>query len=149
VAGNYILMPRSSVRQAEETAEVIRRDLLRMIEAEPGAAIEDWRARGSRQILRLSLHLGRAKDLGERWPKGILAVLNLGHAIEQLHEAPEGATKAEAFGLLRRLAQDPAGTAEALRSLAGKPAGSPLQAVLLDLATGLETSADLLTFGQS
>ena len=151
VAGNYILMPRSSVRQAEETAEVIRRDLLRMIEPEPGAAIEDWRARGSRQILRLSLHLGHAKDLGGRWPKGILAVLNLGYAIEQLHEVPDavaGPEKSEAFLALRQLAEDPMRTAGALRSLAGRNPGEPLRPVLLDLAEGLEKSADLLTFGQ-
>jgi uncharacterized membrane protein YccC len=151
VAGNYILMPRSSLRQAEETAEVIRRDLLRMIEAEPGAASEDWRARGSRQILRLSLHLGRAKDLGERWPRGILAVLNLGYAIEQLHEVPDsvaGATKAGAFEALRHLVEDPLRTAGALRTLAAGEAGEALRRVLLDLAEGLEKSADLLTFGQ-
>jgi uncharacterized membrane protein YccC len=151
VAGNYILMPRSSVRQAEETAEVIRQDLLRMIEPEPGAAIEDWRARGSRQILRLSLHLGHAKDLGGRWPKGILAVLNLGYAIEQLHEVPDavaGPEKSEAFLALRQLAEDPMRTAGALRSLAGRNAGEALRPLLLDLAEGLEKSADLLTFGQ-
>jgi uncharacterized membrane protein YccC len=151
VAGNYILMPRSSVRQAEETAEVIRRDLLRMIEPEPGAAIEDWRARGSRQILRLSLHLGRAKDLGERWPKGILAVLNLGYAIEQLHETPDavaGPAKPEAFLALRQLAEDPMQTAETLRTLATAETGASMRRVLLDLAEGLEKSADLLTFGR-
>ena len=151
VAGNYILMPRSSVRQAEETVEVIRRDLLRMIEPEPGAAIEDWRARGSRQILRLSLHLGRAKDLGERWPKGILAVLNLGYAIEQLHETPDaiaGPAKPEAFLVLRQLAEDPLRTAGALRSLAAGDDGEAVRPVLLDLAEGLEKSADLLTFGR-
>jgi len=151
VAGNYILMPRSSVRQAEETAEVIRRDLLRMIEPEPGAAIEDWRARGSRQILRLSLHLGRAKDLGERWPKGILAVLNLGYAIEQLHELPDSvgdAAKAGAFEALQHLVEDPLRAAGALRTLAAGVAEEALRRVLLDLAEGLETSADLLIFGR-
>lgn len=151
VAGNYILMPRSSVRQAEETAEVIRRDLLRMVEPDPGDAIEDWRARGSRQILRLSLHLGRSKDLGKRWPKGILAVLSLGHAIEQLHETPDslaGTVKTEAFGALRHLAEDPMRTTMALRSLAAGNIEEALRTVLLDLAEGLEKSADLLTFGR-
>lgn len=151
VAGNYILMPRSSVRQAEETAGVIRRDLLRMVEPDPGDAIQDWRARGSRQILRLSLHLGRSTDLGERWPKGILAVLSLGHAIEQLHETPDslaGTAKTEAFDALRHLAEDPLRATLALRRLAVGNAGEALRPVLLDLAESLEKSADLLTFGR-
>lgn len=150
VAGNYILMPRSSVRQAEEAVDLIRRDLLRMVESDPGA-VEDWRARGSRQILRLSLHLGRSKDLGERWPKGMLAVLSLGQAIEQLHELPSpegGAGKAEALRTLQHLAEDPLRTAVALRSLAGPQAGEALGRVLLDLAQSLEASTDLLAFGR-
>jgi len=152
VAGNYILMPRSSVKQAEEAVEVIRRDLLRMIEPDPGDAMADWRARGARQILRLSLHLGRAKDLGRRWPKGILAVLSLGHAIEALHEIPDaagGAAKASAFEALRGLVEDPHGAAGAVRELAGTTGEIPMRHVLLDLAEGLETSAELLTFGQT
>ncbi|WP_243294233.1 FUSC family protein [Geothrix mesophila] len=151
VAGSYILMPRSSVKQAEEAVGVIRRDLLRMVDPGPGDAIGDWRARGARQILRLSLHLGRAKDLGWRWPKGMLAVLSLGHAIEALHELPEtadGSTRAAAFGALRRLVEDPGGTAGELRRLAGVTPDVPLRQVLADLADGLETSAELLTFGQ-
>jgi uncharacterized membrane protein YccC len=150
VAGNYILMPRSSVRQAEEAAEVIRRDLLRMIEPGSGGALEDWRARGSRQILRLSLHLGRSKELGERWPKGMLAALNLGHAIEQLHEIPDsvaGPAKAEALGALQGLAKDPTGAAQALRSMAEAGTRDVLRPVLLDLACGLEKSEALLTSG--
>nr|WP_275976343.1 FUSC family protein [Geothrix alkalitolerans] len=149
-AGAYILVPRSSVKQAEEAVGVIRRDLLRMVEPGPGDAIGDWRARGARQILRLSLHLGRAKDLGWRWPKGMLAVLSLGHAIEALHELPEtagGSTRAAAFGALRRLVEDPRGTAGELRRLAGVTPDAPLRQVLTDLADGLETSAELLTFG--
>ena len=152
VAGTYILMPRSSLRQVEETVGVIRRDLIRMVESDPGDAIADWHARGSRQILRLSLHLGRSKELTERWPKGMLAVLSLGHAIEQLHELPPSVAepgKAEAFRALQHLAADPLGTAGTLRGLAGTRAGEPLRRVFLDLAQGLEASADLLTFGQS
>ena len=152
VAGNYILMPRSSVRQAEEAVEVIRRDLLRMVEPIPGDALEDWSARSSRQILRLSLHLGRSKELSERWPKGMLAVLSLGHSIEQLHEIPDalaGLKKAEAFDALKELAEEPLRTAGALRNLAETHAAESLRRVFLDLAQGLEASADLLTFGQS
>jgi uncharacterized membrane protein YccC len=152
VAGSYILMPRSSVKQAEEAVGVIRRDLLRMVEPDPGEAIADWRARGARQILRLSLHLGRAKDLGWRWPKGMLAVLSLGHAIEALHELPdaaEGATKSEAFGGLRRLVEDPRGTAGEMRRLAGATPDAALRQALSDLAEGLDGSAELLTFGRT
>ena len=149
VAGNYILMPRSLVRQADEAVGVIRRDLLRMVEPEPGGALEDWRARGSRQILRLSLHLGRSKDLGERWPKGILAVLNLGHAIERLREIPgaeAGPAKGDALSALQGLAEDPLRVAGMLRALAAAEPGEALRQVLQDLAAGLEASAELLTF---
>lgn len=152
VAGSYILMPRSSVKQAEEAVAVIRRDLLRMVEPDPGDAMADWRARGARQILRLSLHLGRAKEVGERWPKGMLAALTLGHAIEQLHEASgpaAGPAKAEAFTLLQGLAEDPAGTARAVRGLAVSGAGEALRPELVDLAEALETSAELLAFGRA
>ncbi|BDU70045.1 hypothetical protein GETHOR_21460 [Geothrix oryzae] len=151
VAGTYILMPRRSVRQAEEAVRVIRRDLLRMVEPDPGDALEDWRARGSRQILRLSLHLGRSKDLGERWPKGILAVINLGYAIEGLHEIPDataGHAKGDAFDALRRLGDDPVRAVRLLRNLAGGEAGAALRPVLLDLAENLEKTADLLAFDQ-
>jgi hypothetical protein len=151
VAGAYILMPRSSLRQVEETVGVIRRDLVRMVESDPGDAIEDWRTRGSRQILRLSLHLGRSKELSERWPKGMLAVLSLGHSIEQLHELPNpvgGLATAEAFDALQALAEEPLRTAMALRGLAGTQAEASLREVLLELARSLEASADLLTFGR-
>jgi len=151
VAGTYILMPRSSLRQVEETVGVIRRDLIRMVESDPDA-VADWHLRGSRQILRLSLHLGRSKELGERWPMGMLAVLSLGHAIEQLHELPASVAepgKTEAFRALQHLAADPLGAAGVLRGLAGTQAGEPLRRVFLDLAQGLEASADLLTFGQT
>lgn len=152
VAGSYILMPRSSVKQAEEAVGVIRRDLLRMVEPDPGEALADWRARGARQILRLSLHLGRAKDLGRRWPKGLLAVLSLGHAIEQLHEIPDavgGGRKREVFDALRRLVDDPHGTARVMRTQADATPETALREVMLDLAEGLETSAELLNFGRS
>jgi hypothetical protein len=151
VAGTYILMPRSSSRQVEETVGVIRRDLVRMVESNPEDAIADWRVRGSRQILRLSLHLGRSKELSERWPKGLLVVLSLGHSIEQLHEIPDavaGPSKAGALAALQHLAEEPMQTAGSLRSLAGAEAGESLRQVLLDLARGLEESADLLTFNR-
>jgi len=158
VAGNHILMPRRSVRQAREAVGVIRRDLLRMVESGPGDALVDWRARGARQILRLSLHLGRARDLGERWPKGILAVLSLGHAIEDLHRisdadadagAGAGVIKARAFEALQRLAEDPRGTAGALRTLADPLPEARLREVLRSLAEGLEASTELLSFGRT
>ena len=152
VAGAYILMPRSSVRQAEEAVERIRRDLLRMVESDPGDAFEVWRARGSRQVLRLSLHLGRSKDLGERWPRGMLAVLSLGQAIEALHQLPSSGgdpLKTEAIAALRGLAGDPIRTAGTLRGLAATRPDASLRPLLLDLARGLEASSDLLTFGRA
>ncbi len=148
MAGGFMLLPRRAVRQAREAAAVIRNDLRRMVEPDQDLAGTDWRARSFRQILRLALHLGRAKELGDRWPTGLLATLNLGHGIEQLHLQPAGLpTKAAALVTLGRLAEAPREVAGALRRLADTEPADPLGPVLRTLATDLEQAEGLLRFG--
>lgn len=148
MAGGFMLLPRRAVRQAREAAAVIRRDLRRMVEPDQDAAALDWRARSFRQILRLSLHLGRAKELGDRWPTGLLATLNLGHGIEQLHHQPaDHPTRTAALAALGRLAEAPREVAGELQRLAEAEAASPLSPVLENLAADLEQAEGLLRFG--
>ena len=148
MAGGFMLLPRRAVRQAREAAAVIRNDLRRMVEPDQDLAGTDWRARSFRQILRLALHLGRAKELGDRWPTGLLATLNLGHGIEQLHLQPAGLpTKAAALATLGRLAEAPRDVAGELRHLADAEPADPLGPVLRTLAADLEQAEGLLRFG--
>lgn len=147
MAGGFMLLPRRAVRQAREAAAVIRSDLRRMVEPDQDPAGIDWRARSFRQILRLALHLGRAKELGDRWPTGLLATLNLGHGIEQLHRLPVGLpAKAAALAALGRLAEAPREVAVELRRLAGT-GPADLDPALWNLAEDLEQAEALLRFG--
>jgi len=143
VAGSFILLPRRAERQAEEAVGIIRRDLQRMTES-PSSDDHDWHARAPRQILRLALHLGRARTLAERWPNGMLAVLNLGYGIEQLHTIGEQA--APALALLKGMADDPLLIAGRLCELATATGDTTLRALLLEVADNLEQSAGLLGF---
>lgn len=143
VAGSFILLPRRAERQAEEAVAIIRRDLQRMTEA-PSSNNHEWHSRASRQILRLALHLGRARTLAERWPNGMLAVLNLGYGIEQLHAMGEPA--GAALVLLKGFANAPLQIAGQLCELATATHDTMLRALLLELAENLDQSASLLGF---
>ncbi len=147
MAGAFILLPRRVRQQAEDAATVIRRDLQRIIESGVDHDPADWRARGSRQILRLTLHLGRAKVLGERWPTGLLAVLNAGQAMIDLQQLgmPE-AVKVLLVALLQQK-MSPRQTAKALHALADTTDDDNLGRMISRLANTLLLAADLLTFG--
>ena len=155
VAGSFIWLPRSPERRAIEAADTVRRDLRRLIERRQDPAGGDWHAQTTRQILRLTLHLGRAEELGERLPAGMLAVLNLGYAIGDLHQAaqrpPAGSAAhrgvMEALELLRTCAAVPELTAARLRALAAGMDDAALAATLRDIADALLDGAALLTFG--
>ncbi|WP_332670890.1 FUSC family protein [Aromatoleum sp.] len=146
MAGLFVLLPRRAQRQAFDAAAVIRRDLQRILEADAGDRLA-WHARASRAILRLTLHLGRAKTLGERWPAGLVATLNLGHALIDLrkHGMPESVRTLLASMLQQK--RTPRQTVTALDTLAGgiDDAGTRRQLGRLSLA--LDRAADLLTFG--
>lgn len=147
MAALFILLPRRPQRQAVDAAAAIRRDLQRILEAGGDTGPALWRAQGTRQILRLSLHLGRARKLGRRWPRGLLATLNLGQAMIDLREAgmPEAVRVLLAAALRQRMR--PGSAAEALRALAEAQAGTEPRRLLLGLADALAQSADLLAFG--
>ncbi|MDR3412024.1 MAG: FUSC family protein [Formivibrio sp.] len=147
MASAFILFPRRMRQQAEDAADVIRRDLRRIIESDSDNDPADWRARGTRQILRLTLHLGRAKELGERWPKGLLAVLTLGQAMIDLQQQgmPE-AVKVLLGGLLQQK-MSPQQTAQALHALALAIDEGPIKPMIQQLANTLVLATEPLTLG--
>lgn len=146
MAGGFLLIPRRAHRQAFDAAATIRRDLQRILDADLHRRPGDWEARAARQILRLTLHLGRASDFAERWPNGLLATLNLGLVLSELKgtEMPPSAEE-----LLRAMLSgraSPRETAEALRTLAHvAPPGSQRNA-LVRLASTLDQAGELLSF---
>ena len=147
MAGFFILLPRQVLRQAADAAGLIRRDLQRILESDELRDLAVWQARSSRQILRLSLHLGRAPGLGKHWPKGLLAAINLGQAILDLRQSglPESVRALLSATLQRQLS--PGSAAESLLALAQRESDGCTKAGLLNLAWTLEQSSDLLRFG--
>lgn len=75
MAAPFILRPRVQERQALDAVAILRRDLMRILEARADAA--GWYPGAMRQVLRLTLHLGRTGGMRG----GLLAVLNFGHAL--------------------------------------------------------------------
>ena len=147
VAGLFILLPRRPHMQALEAAAMVRRDLQRILEAAVPRDPSQWRALASRQILRLSLHLGRAPSLGRRWPNGLLATLNLGEAMLDLRSLgiPSAVETLLTAALQQRLAPRP--TAEALKALASQEDRADICQTLLRVAEALNQAADLLMLG--
>lgn len=147
MAGGFMLLPRRAQRQAADAAAVIRRDLQRIVESRAGGDPVDWHARGSRQILRLTLHLGRSEGLGERWPEELLAALNLGQAMIDLQELgmPDAARELVLAFLQRR--RPPREIADALHALADAAADDAPGRAIRTLATLIVPAAGLVTFG--
>ena len=145
MAGLFILLPRRVHHQAVDAVAVIRRDLQRILES---AAVQDpgaWRAQGSRQVLRLALHLGRAREAVRRWPRGLLAALNLGQAMIDLRaEGMPEPVRALLAGTLRRQIP-PAAAVPALAALAASGEARTRQ-LTLRLAATLDQASDLLTY---
>lgn len=146
MAALFMLLPQRARHQATDAAARIRRDLLRMLDADPAADPARWRARSSRQILRLALHLGRAKDLGRRQPQGLLAALNLGQAVIDLQAQgmPEAVRSLLVATLERRM--PPRAAAQALMALVTPETGtgSGSGPVIQNLARTLDQAAELL-----
>jgi hypothetical protein len=149
MAGGFMLLPRRAMRQAKEAAAVIRSDLRRMLQPSQGpAGPARQEGRALRQILRLSLHLGRAKELGERWPAGLLSTLNLGYNLERLMTSSVDAPIQEAARTaLLRMAEAPREVAAELRRLAGADGSDSPRGLLADLAADLEQAEGLLRYG--
>ena len=96
-------------------------------------------------MLRLALHLGRAREAVRRWPRGLLAALNLGQALIDLRgEGMPEPVRALLTSTLRR--QIPPATAvPALAALAAS--GDPrTRQLILRLAATLDQASDLLTY---
>jgi uncharacterized membrane protein YccC len=142
----FILRPRQPRRQAEEAAATIRDDLLRML-GEPRTDAAEWQARGARQILRLTLHLGREPSLGERWPGGLLAALNLGQAVIALQGLGMPAAVSESLRAFLRGEARIATTLTALGDAASGAAGRQAEAIRT-LAAELAHAGPLLDFGR-
>lgn len=154
VVGGFMLLPRLPARQAREVAALIRRDLARLM-ANGEAHTAEWQPQTARQILRLTVHLGRADELGAAAPRGLLSALNLGYAVADLRgiaAQPDAApaTRAEAGEALRVLggfAEDPKGIASRLL-LQADAAGDPAAAeAMRAAAAALRTGAGLFEFG--
>ncbi|NMG75552.1 FUSC family protein [Aromatoleum diolicum] len=147
LAGGFILLPRRAERQAVDAAAMIRRDLLRIVEFGANTNPVDWHARGARQILRLTLHLGRAEGLGERWPEGLLATLNVGQSLIDMQRlGMPDAVKALLVGILKQQML-PQQTAQALLALADAADDDTHKLAIRSLAGMLVRAADLLNFG--
>ncbi len=146
MAGLFILLPRQARRQAVDAASMIRRDLQRILESGDIHDPVAWRARSSRQILRLALHLGRAKDLGKHWPKGLLASINLGQAMIDLQGVgiPEPVKVLLTATLQQRIS--PTQASDALRALALSEADDQTKELTLRLSETLGQATGLLRF---
>ena len=124
----------------------MRRDLWRILDTTEKAALTEWRARSARQILRLTLHLSRARIVTARWPSGLLAALNLGQTMLDLQQ--QGMPDAVRILLSAMLQQQmsPLQTADALQALASAERDETLSRLLSQLADTLIRSAGLLMF---
>lgn len=147
IAGPFILRPRRTERQAMDAAAVIRRDLQRILEAGTASDAVDWHARGARQILRLTLHLGRARELGARWPAGLLAALNLGQAMIDLQQQGMPEVVKVLLAALLQQRMSPRETALALQAVADAETHAGRRQAIAGLAATLFLAADLLSFG--
>ena len=158
VTVSFMLMPRRPETQAINAADTIRRDLQRLARRQSSTDGE-WQAQTSRQILRLTLHLGRAQALSRRMPTGLLAVLNLGHAMAELGDFAAGSgthanarpeeqlLAGQAMALLAIPDRDPPDTSAALRALAARADQTLLADVIEDVAASLLESTTTLRFG--
>lgn len=154
VTTGFRLLPRQPLRQAQKVARQIVQDLYRLLrpgqkQPESGSA-SDWHAHTSRQIMRLTVHLGRAGELGSAAPAGLLAALNLGHALATLQTAAQDTKNTQAAEALQRLTnftQSPDSAADEMEALARQTA-PPMSDSLSDIATALRESRSLLHFAQ-
>ncbi|BEV12188.1 FUSC family protein [Asticcacaulis sp. DW145] len=151
VCAGFTLYPPQAVNHAADAASRIRRDLEAMIRRQGPLPASQWRPHTSRQILRLMLHLGRAGKLGQAAPDGILAALNLGHAVTRLQRlAADQATREGATLVLHRLegfADHTAETVAELRRL--RLADAAVQRALDNTIDGLEAATPLFVFSHA
>ena len=146
MAGLFMLLPHRALRQAADAATVIRRDLQRILAEEVLSDKDRWRARSSRQVLRLALHLGRAAGPARRRAGSLLATLNFGHALIDLQEEGMPEAVKDLLAATLRCETAPSAAARALALLADAPGSARTGPLVRRVARTLEQAGELLAF---
>ncbi|WP_445504535.1 FUSC family protein [Microvirga sp. G4-2] len=152
---SFMLLPPLRDRRAARAARAVGSDLLRMAKDAAGIGAPLQISRIRRQILRLSLHLGKANRLGTPSGWSLLDALSLAEAIGRLQtalaqpEADPASSSAirEALISLRNMLEDPTGIAEDLERQARSLPDQEAANLLLDAAGALRASRSLLLHG--
>lgn len=152
VTGGFVLMPRRFDRQAREVARSIRTDLRRLIGDVTPERLADWHPQTARQVLRLMLHATRIGGrMGNDAPDGLLATLNLAHAIAILRTeaVADGAASSAAAAALRLLSEArhaPDRTATQMANEARAQPAGPVRHAMENVADCLLAALPLLRF---
>lgn len=147
------LLPRRADDQAYMAAAAITRDLQRMLERSADyfqrhdEAEQEWQSHSEREVLRMMLHLGGAKALRKKAPRGVLGVLNLGSVIVRLQQLASPVSR-QGLQAMAYFAEDTHATIRAVWNLAKENADDPAANILYEAADALLACEQLLTFGQ-
>lgn len=155
VTGGYALAPDPAQLRARASAGAIRRDLLRLVDADYSEAASEFHPLTARQLLRFMLDLQHA-GRGTEAPRGLLGALNLGYAIVALKERQgrrdlDAATRAAATAALielRNADTSPEEVAARLTARAAQAGHQDLSAPLHDAADALKEAAPLLRWAK-
>lgn len=144
VGVGFLLFPRRPEESLKLMARAISRDLAKLLQGHAWSR-ERWLARCGRTILLL---MSNAQTVGSAPPQGLLALLNLGQAIIDLHELSRdprhSAIASEALSALGDFAGAPHATAQFLQALSRGTSERWLIASLQNAAQALLASAGLL-----
>jgi uncharacterized membrane protein YccC len=154
VAAAVLLVPDRARLRAGKIAGAIQADLRRLLDRTPGQ-VEDaraaWHPHAARLVLRLMLTIRCAGTAGDA-PTGLLAALNLGHAVLSLHHYASTADErpraeiAVALATLRGFAEHPQTTARALRLQAEAIGPTPIGCAIHGAADALIGGERLFRF---
>ncbi len=153
VGSAFLLAPDRSATRSQALAGHIRRDVARLFDnprTRAAAVAGEWHARTARRILRLLLDLQRAGRSGEA-PEGLLAALNLGHAVTALQDAldacggsdPQRAALETVLHALQAFDRDPEGAGAAALQAGAAVHDPALRQVVHDAADALREGAAL------
>jgi hypothetical protein len=153
VGSAFLLAPDRSASRSRALAGHIRRDVARLFDdprTRAAAVAGEWQAQTARRILRLLLDLQRAGRSGDA-PEGLLAALNLGHAVTALQNAldacdaadPQRAALDAVLRALRAFDHDPEGAAAAALQAGAALHDGALRQVVHDAADALREGAAL------
>lgn len=147
ISGGFYLLPRQPHRRALHTVKSIRKDIERLV-VRP-TRNETWHPMANRKILRLTLHLRQAEKYDNDVWTGLLALINLAHAIITLHQrrATGEPNAIRALSSLYLCEQDPIGTSTALHHLSQQTNDTALKMVLNSACLSILQSERLLAMG--